>query len=68
MEDFLSRVPQDSILGALLFNIFMCDRFLILKKFFFTGHADVNASFAVVDYIKNVMRSLGWRKFHYLFF
>ena len=46
----------------------MCDRFLILKKFFFTGHADVNASFAVLDYIKDVMRSLGWQKYHYLFF
>ena len=68
MEDFLSGAPEESILGALLFNSFMCDRFLILKKFFFTGHADVNASFAVVDYIKDVTRSLGWRKYNYLFF
>ena len=65
-EDFLSGVSQDSTLGTLLFNIFLCDMFLILKKVFLTRHADYNTPFTIVDYIKDVIRSLGWKKLHYL--
>ena len=35
-------LPQGSILSPILFNIFMCDMFLILKTTSFTGYADDN--------------------------
>ena len=37
-EDILFGVPQSSISGALLFNNFRCDMFLILKTVYFTGY------------------------------
>ena len=44
-EKILSGVPKGSILGLLLFNIFTCDIFLILKTTNFTGYADDNTLF-----------------------
>ena len=57
-EDILCGVPQSSILGPFLFNIFMRGMFLILKTVYFTGYADDNTPFAVADNIKDVIRSL----------
>ena len=57
-EAILSGVPQDSILGPLLFNIFICDMFLILEGTYFTGYADDNTPFVVRDNIKDVIKAL----------
>ena len=57
-EAILSRVTQGSILGPLLFNIFMCDMFLILKSTYFTGYADDNTPFVVRDNITDVIKAL----------
>ena len=41
-----------------MFNIFICDMFLISKTVFFTSHTDDNSPFAVTDNIGDIIRSL----------
>ena len=57
-QAILSGLSQGSILGPLLFIIFMCDMFLILKATYFTGYADDNTPFVVRDNIADVIKAL----------
>ena len=54
----VSGVPQSSILGSLLFNIFMCEIFLILKTTSFTSYADDNTPFVIRENTINVVKAL----------
>ena len=57
-EDITSGVPQDSILGLLLINVFICDIFLEYENNYFTIYAD-NTKIRIVDEnTKEVLKNL----------
>ena len=57
-EDITSGVPQGSILGPLLINVFICDIFLEYGNNYFTIYAD-NTKIRIVDEnTKEVLKNL----------
>ena len=57
-KEILFGVPQGSILRPLLFNIFLCDLFLIMKETSFASYADDNTPYVTAENLDEVIKSL----------
>ena len=57
-ENITSGVPQDSILGPLSFNIFLCDLFLEHEDCCFTNYADDTTPYVVANNTAEVIENL----------
>ena len=57
-EEILFEKSQGSILGSLLFNIFICDLFIMIDDINIANYADDNTPFVSGDIPLNVMTSL----------
>ena len=57
-EEILFGVPQESILGPLLFNIFLCDLFLIMENIDIAGYADDDTPYTTGNSMEEVIQKL----------
>ena len=56
-KEILFRVAQGTIFEPLLFNIFLCDLFFIMKKKI-AGYVDDNTLYVTAENLANVINSL----------
>ena len=57
-QDILTGLPEGSILGPILSNIFLCDLFLNQGNNYFTNYADDTTPYVVGDNTTDVLSSL----------
>ena len=57
-EEILLGVPQASILGPLLFNIFLCDLFCMMSDTEFASYADDDTPYVSAGTIDEVIKRL----------
>ena len=51
-KEILFGVPQGSILGPLLFSIFLCGMLFLMSETEFASHADDNATYVTSDNVE----------------
>ena len=57
-EEIVFGAPQGSVLGHLLFKIFLCDIFFIMKETDFSSYADDHTPYRSADTIEEVIKLL----------